>query len=97
MAWATPLTLANFRARYPEFENASNELVEQALDDAMLEVNEAIFADAAQAAGYCYAAKILAISPFGMQARLSSGDGESTYSKRWSQLARAYCGGPRVT
>ena len=97
MVWANPLVLSDFRARYPEFENASDTLVNQALDDAMLEVNEDIFADAAQAAGHCYAAKILAISPFGLQARLAAGDGESTYSKRWLRLARAYCGGPRVT
>lgn len=97
MAWTNPLLLADFRTRYPEFETASGELVQQALDDAMVEVSEVRFGDASQAAGHCYAAKILAVSPFGISARLSATNGESTYSIRWMQLARAWCGGPRLT
>lgn len=96
MAWTTPLTLANFRIRYPEFEGASDTLVNSALDDAMKEVSEQAFGTASQQAGFVYAAMVLAISPFGQQARLSAKDGESTYSVRWTKLSRAWLGGPRV-
>lgn len=91
------LSLANFRIRYPEFESASDTLVQRYIDDALVQVDPDVFGESQELAAYCYVAKELSNSPFGQNARLTSDKGESTYSKKWSELLTIFCSGARVT
>ena len=65
-----PLSLANFLTRFPEFKQASTELVAATLQDAALMIDCGVWGPkAGQGHGYLTAHR-LALSPFGQQARL---------------------------
>jgi len=75
------VTLAQFRARFPEFSTAANTLVSAVLDEAACELDETDLGDAYDAAHGLLTAHKLATSPFGQAARMLNEKGESTYEK----------------
>lgn len=86
----------DFLARFPEFEPASKAMIESAIAEAGRNVDADIFDTKTDDAIRWKAAHLLAISPFGQQARLSSKDGSTTYGKRFTELARSMTPGFRV-
>lgn len=86
----------DFLARFPEFEPASKSMIEAALDEAERNVDAELFADKTDDAIRWKAAHLLAISPFGQQARLIAKDGSTTYGKQFWALARSVTPGFRV-
>lgn len=103
MAW----DLTAYKAAYPEFAATPDVELQNSLDAAARRCDPRLFAatnvlslgtvSAVDEAIGLMAAHILAVSPFGMQARLASDDGSSTYLTRWRQLARQVAGGPWAT
>ncbi len=87
---------ADFLARFPEFEPAPKAMIEAALDEAERNVDVAIFGSKTDDAVRWKAAHLLAIAPFGQQARLVSKDGSTTYEKRFDKLAKSMTPGFRV-
>jgi hypothetical protein len=87
---------ADFLARFPEFEPAPKAMVEAALSEARRNVDAEVFGDKTDDAIRWKAAHLLAISPFGQQARLISKDGSTTYGKYFWELAKSVTPGFRV-
>ena len=87
---------AIFLARFPEFEPASPAMVEASLKEAIRNVDSTVFGTKTDDAVSWKCAHLLAISPFGQQARLISKDGETTYGKYFLELARSVTPGFRV-
>lgn len=71
-------------------------MVDEAIAEATRNVDEAVFDAKTDDAIKWKAAHLLAISPFGQQARLVSKDGSTTYEKRFLALARSMTPGFRV-
>lgn len=86
----------DFLSRFPEFEPASKAMIETALDEAERNVDAEVFAGKTDDAIRWKAAHLLAISPFGQQARMISKDGSTTYGKRFVELAKSMTPGFRV-
>ena len=86
----------SFLARFPEFEPASRSMVDEAIDEASRNVDPDVFGEKTDDGIRWQAAHLLAISPFGQQARLISKDGSTTYGKRFEALARSMTPGFRV-
>lgn len=95
-----PLTLAEFVDRFPEFADAPPGLVQAKLDEADRRTPPRVWgvAPARDAQGYL-AAHLLAISPFGRDARLVSDDGATTYGTERArmELELAPAVAPRTT
>lgn len=87
---------ADFLARFPEFEPASKAMIEAALDEAVRNVDVEIFGSKTDDAVRWKTAHLLAVSPFGQQARLMSKDGSTTYEVRFWALAKSMTPGFRV-
>ena len=86
----------SFVADFPEFEPAGRQLVESKLADARLRVDAAVW-EAKTDLGVKYlAAHLLALSPFGQQARLVAKDGSTTYGKHHKQMVHEVTAGFRV-
>lgn len=80
------MTLAAFKARFPEFVTAPDPMVQAVLDAAATELNaDEIGAPFDEAHGMLTAHK-LAISPFGRAARMLNDDGESTYQHEFNAV-----------
>lgn len=86
----------SFLARFPEFEPASIAMIEGALVDARSNVDDGVFGTKTDEAVRWKTAHLLAITPFGQQARLVSKDGSTTYGEYFMQLARSVTPGFRV-
>lgn len=86
----------DFLARFPEFEPASRPMINASIAEAVRGVDATIFGDKTDDAVRWLAAHLLAISPFGMQARLVSKEGASTYGERFAMLTRSVTPGFRV-
>jgi hypothetical protein len=71
-------------------------MIESALAEATRGVDPQIWDTKADDGIRWYTAHLLAISPFGQQARLVSEAGESTYGKRWRELSLEVSSGFRV-
>lgn len=69
-----PVTVASFKAQYPEFEEAGDPLIQAKLNDAAVNVDAATWGTEADAAVMLTAAHNLAISPFGRNTRLDKDD-----------------------
>jgi uncharacterized protein DUF4054 len=74
------VNLAAFRARFPEFENADDALVQACLDASAAETSAADWGASYDEAHGLLAADKLAKSPFGTNQRLEAGK-ETTYQK----------------
>lgn len=92
MTW-TPTT---FRARWPEFDGVADNVVSAALADAARGVDARLFGTRTDLAVGLRAAHLLAISPYGQQARLESDKSDTTYRAEYLRMAREVAGGPWV-
>ena len=83
-------------AEYPEFEPAPEPMVRKKIADATNNVDAAVFKTKTDQAIALKTAHMLALSPFGQQARLVSKDGATTYGIQFMALARSMTPGFRV-
>jgi Protein of unknown function (DUF4054) len=88
----------SFFARYPEFvargfgSNAA--LVGAVLAEAAVQLSRPVWGPLYDAGHGLLTAHLLAISPFGQQARMAAKDGVTTYWRRYQQLVEMVaCGG----
>lgn len=86
----------SFLARFREFEPAPRAMVEESIEEATRNVDSSVWRDKTQDGIRWKTAHLLAISPFGQQARLVSNDGSTTYGKHFEALARSVTPGFRV-
>lgn len=86
----------DFLARFPEFEPAPVSMIDSAIGEATRNVDSEVWGDKTDDGVRWKAAHLLAISPFGQQARLMSKDGSTTYGKHFAKLARSVTPGFRV-
>lgn len=97
-----PLTLEEFLERFPEFESTGSTnpgFVQRKLDEAWRRTPAAAWGDKAQDAHGYLAAHLLAISPFGRDARMASKDGTTTYGNERIRMENEEAPGvaPRTT
>ena len=88
---AFPVTLATFRANRPEFGTSaevSDVLVQQALDKAAGQIDSGVWSTEAGEGHELLASHLLAISPFGQDAKLVNKDGSTVYSIRHEVLQK---------
>lgn len=90
------LSRASFLARFPEFEPALLSMVDASLAEAIRNVDSGVFGGKTDDAVGWKCAHLLAISPFGQQARLISKNGSTTYGKYFIELAASVTPGFRV-
>ncbi len=86
-----PVDIAAFRANHPEFgtsDEVSDVLVQQALDKAETQIDAGVWTTEAQEGQELTAAHILAIGPFGQDAKLVNEDGATVYSVRLEVLQK---------
>lgn len=88
------MDLATFRAQYPEFMRAPDALVAGKLADAANRMDAALYADSYEEAHGLLTAHLVAMSPFGTNARLdpkasAAMGAATTYEATWKRLERA--------
>ena len=88
--------LDSFLVRFPEFEPATEPMIREALGEASRNVDPDVFKEKTDDAIKWKAAHLLAITPFGQQARLVAKDGTTTYGKHFAKLVRSVTPGFRV-
>jgi len=86
----------DFLARFPEFEPADSSMVASAIAEATRGVDASVWGDKTEDGIRWLAAHLLAITPWGQQARLVSKDGSTTYGKEHARLMRSVTPGFRV-
>lgn len=80
---------ATLIAAYPEFGGISSDLVDAKIADAELEVDLDHWGDDADRGVMLYAAKLLALTPFGMEMGLGpKGNEPSVYASEFTRLNR---------
>lgn len=79
------LNLAAFRSRFPEFESATDDLINSVLSESTKEIGT-VWGDLEDTAHGLLTAHRLSISPQGQFARLDPKSGETTYGKEYSDL-----------
>ena len=90
------MTRTQFRARFPEFKNATDALIDATLAEAALEIDVEVWADRYDAGHGFLTAHKLALSPFGQTARMVSAQGNTTYQKHFEDGVRQVTNGFRV-
>lgn len=93
-------SLADFRTRFPEFQNVPDSAVAGHLAGAALEIDLLMWGAKADE-GHCYlAAHKLVLSPWGQGARTAKEGvylkGQTLYWQEYSRLMRMVATGPRV-
>ena len=89
------LDVATFKTIFPEFTDAGDPMIALYIQDASQRINVA-FDTLFDRAHAIMAARMLAQSSFGQQARLVSKTGRSTYDDQWDNLAYAFNAGGTV-
>ena len=82
------MDLPEFRARYPEFRTAVDELVVSILSDAEHRVSADVFGEKYDLAHGLMTAHLLAISPFGRSQRLVNDGGKTLYQTEFDALRK---------
>jgi len=90
------VSVESFLESHPEFTPAGASLIGEKLAEAALEVDVALWGVRADTGIKLTAAHLLAVSPFGQQARLVSKDGSTTYSTRLIDLRKLAAAGIRL-
>lgn len=91
------MTLTQFRIRFPEFVRIGDEMIKAFLADAALELDANVLGNKYDAAQGYLAAHKLALSPAGVNARLSDPkDGTTTYNRHFKAIIRKAAMGFRV-
>jgi len=87
---------AAFLVSFPEFAKASPELVDAKLAEAARRIAPDVWKEKTDDGIGYLAAHLLAVSPFGQQARLVAKDGGTVYEETYKQIKREVASGPRV-
>jgi len=90
------VTVEQFKAEYPEFENAEDTVVQAKLDMASRQINATCYGGKTDDGVKLRTAKILARSPLGEQARLRADSGATIYDADDAALQRQVASGGRV-
>ena len=92
------VTVEEFIAHFPEFDECEVPFLQSYLDDANARIDRSVWGEPKGDIGQKYlTAHMLALSPFGQQARLvAKGASTSTYEKHYTRLMREVAGGPRI-
>lgn len=87
-----------FLVRFPEFAESDTDLIDAKLAEALGALSSTILGDRFDEAQGYLTAHLLALSPYGMQARLQAAvpTGETTYWQRYAQIAMEAGAGPFV-
>lgn len=91
------VTVAAFVVQFPEFRNASTDLLQAHLDAAELEIDREVWETKGDQGQMYLAAHKLALSPFGNNAKLVPAGGITTYEIHYDRLVRQVSSGFRVT
>jgi hypothetical protein len=86
----------SFLARFPEFEPAGRGMIRAAIEEATRGIDTEVWGDKTDDGVRWLTAHLLAISPFGQQARMVSKEGSSTYGDEHKRLMRSVTPGFRV-
>lgn len=89
-------TLADFRENFPEMDKATDALVQAKLDQAIRRLDASVWGDTLADGQLYLAAHLVAISPFGRNAKLVAKDGSTIYGEIYERLAKAAASGFRV-
>lgn len=90
------VTVESFIESFPEFKTAKIETIKAKLADAVLQVDAAVYGTKADLGVKYTAAHLLALSPFGRQAKLVSKNGTTTYQMHRDDLIAQVSSGFRV-
>ncbi len=91
------VTLAEWRARFPEFSAASDTLCQACIDEAHTRVSVKVWSPVQRIAGIKYlAAHLVATNPSGEFARLDEAEGSTQYSQEFDRLKRTVAAGFRI-
>lgn len=92
------VTPESFRTARPEFRNLPDELVQAALDEAVLCVDGAVWGERTDMGVSYRAAHLLALSPHGKGARLITrgNEGDTLYNREFRRLQRIVGSGYRT-
>lgn len=88
MAATDYMTTAEFRCKFPEFEFIGDPQVNANLDSTRNRVDPSVMGSKTNEAHGLLTAHMLAASPAGQQARLSSERGETTYLMNFKKVVR---------
>lgn len=91
------IATSDFLARFPEFEGTPVTLIEQCISEAYLELDPSVWNAALDTGAKYLAAHKIALSPFGIQAKLVSKMGDTTYNQHFQQLVKKVAFGFRST
>lgn len=94
-----PLTEAEFKARFPEFDQLTDAAVKSKLDQAERSMDSTVWGDLFGDGQGQYAAHLLALSPEGQEAGLRMGGGanqRTVYQQEYEKLARRVGGAYRA-
>lgn len=83
------IDLAGFRVAFPEFQTAPDYLVNGKLGLAALRIAPDVWGDRTNEGHGLLTAHLLALSPYGQQARLISKDGTTLYGVQYQKILEA--------
>lgn len=90
------VTRDSFLEAHPEFRSAEKPLIDSTIAAAELQVDATVWGGKVDLGVGLLTAHLLAISPFGQNARLTSKDGGSTYLTRFRAMMKQVTPGFRV-
>ena len=85
-----------FRVRFPEFADLADSLVTAKIGEAQRRCDAGLWGSKYQDGVFYLAAHLLAISPFGQDARLSQANNETVYYSEHKRLQSMVATGARV-
>jgi len=91
------VTLGAFTTQFKEFQGVDPTLLQAQLDAAALSVDRTIWGAKADQGTYYLAAHMLALSPFGQNARMVDAKGQTTYWVHFRRLRSEVTSGFRVS
>ncbi len=86
----------SFLAGFPEFRPAEKALIDVMIAKAVLQVDAGVWGPKADLGVELLTAHLLAISPFGQNARMVSKTGTTTYQTRFKEMVKQVTPGFRV-
>ena len=92
MTWTVPA----FKGEFPEFAETGDPIVAAALVRAEQRVDPSVWGEKADQGVAYLAAHLLAIAPYGQNARLAAATGTTLYNEEFRRLQREVAAGHRV-
>jgi hypothetical protein len=90
------MTVAEFKAKYPEFTEAGDPLIQEHLDDAAAQTDAEIWGDKSEIGIGLMTAHLMALSPYGRNARLEKEPFTTIYGERLRVMQSDVASGHRV-